>query len=228
MKISVIIPVYNEVDRLHYLLDDIRLKAANRTCLELIISDGGSNDGTLDLSELDECQVIHAQKGRGNQLFQGALAASGEILFFVHADTILPNHFDSSISHAIDSGKLCGCFRLKFHPSSIVLNLYTFFTRFGHILFRGGDQTLFVERNLYHKAGGFNRELNHMEDIDIIKRLKQYSKFYILPHHVITSSRRYIRSGIISLQWHYAVMHLKFILKRPNEELESYYEKNIG
>ena len=97
MKISVIIPTFNEAESIGSLILYL-LKNANEDLIELIVVDGGSNDGTIRIAKACGAKVIvGTSKGRSSQMNEGVINSSGEILYFVHADTIPPVSFMADI-----------------------------------------------------------------------------------------------------------------------------------
>ena len=103
----------------------------------------------------------------------GALHAKGEVFYFVHADAIPPATFFNDISEAIILHKRAGCFRLKFNPTSILLKKNEFFTRFKGGYCCGGDQSLYITKEVFKDLGGFNENCVIMEDFELTKRIKK-------------------------------------------------------
>ncbi|WP_367180430.1 glycosyltransferase [uncultured Muriicola sp.] len=114
-KISIIIPVLNEEEALDTLLPYLQTKAANYNQLEVIVSDGGSSDNTISIAKKFGASWLSATRGRASQMNAGAKKANGQILYFLHADSLPPKHFDQIIVSAITSGIPAGCFRLIFN-----------------------------------------------------------------------------------------------------------------
>ncbi len=228
MTISIIIPILNEEDSiaklLHYLLETIHPKITK----EIIIVDGGSTDATIEiLKKYPLVKVIHSQKGRAIQMNFGAKNANFDILYFLHCDTFPPQNFDCSIVNEIKIGNLSGCFKMKFDNDHIVLKVSQWFTQFNFKLFRGGDQSLFVEKQLFKKLNGFNENLTIYEDNEFIFRLYQSSKFRVIQKNVITSSRRYKKNGFWKLQFYFFIIHIKFWFGINQEDLVDYYVRHI-
>lgn len=198
--ISIIIPTYNEEDRLNGLLTYLE-KNGRDTLHEIIIADGGSTDQTLQIAGKYNVKIKHCErKGRAAQMNAGARDAEGSILYFLHADTTPPNFFLSYIIKAVRQGYRCGCFRLSFDDPHPILKFYAWFTRFPLTLFRFGDQSLFVEKKLFQTVNGFDESLMVMEDQKIVKKLKKESPFKVIKSSVTTSARRYRKNGMIRLQ----------------------------
>jgi GT2 family glycosyltransferase len=170
---------------------------------------------------------MSSEKGKAKQMNLGARYAKGTILYFLHADTFPPAHFDTAITTAVEKDEKAGCFRLQFNSPSRFLLFFSWFTRFNIPLCRGGDQSLFITKNLFKKMGGFNDSYRIYEDNEFIGRLYRQASFTVLPLKVLTSARKYEVNGTWTLQYHFTVIHLKKFLGSPPEKLYAYYSKNI-
>ncbi len=228
MKISIIIPVLNEENSISKILDYLLEIQNPEFTKEIIIVDGGSNDKTLEILEnFSTIKIIHSKKGRAIQMNIGAKNASSEILYFLHCDTFPPKNFDTEIVNQVKKNKLSGCFKMKFDNNHIVLKISQWFTKFNHKSCRGGDQSLFIERNLFEKLNGFDEKLTIYEDNEFIHRLYENSKFVVIQKSVITSDRKYIKNGVWKLQFHFMMIHFKYWLGSSQEKLVEYYQENI-
>jgi len=198
--ISVIIPTYNEADRIAQTISKIH--ASNSTHeIEIIVVDGGSTDDTLALAK--ECRAIvvkSERKGRAAQMNKGASLATGEILYFLHADSIPPQNFTTQILAARENGVVSGCFRLAFDYDHWFLNANSWFTRFDINALRFGDQSLFVLKDIFQNSGGFREDLLMMEDQEIIHRIKKQGRFKVMNSSVVTSARKYSDNGVYRMQ----------------------------
>ncbi|MEM9052340.1 MAG: TIGR04283 family arsenosugar biosynthesis glycosyltransferase [Bacteroidota bacterium] len=224
--VSIVIPVYNEADVLEELLRFLKETILQRQDVEVIFSDGGSNDGTLAMLSVKALfKVISSPKGRAVQMNAGAKKASGEFLYFLHADTIPPVNF---IDQILESKAEVGCFRLKFgNTKSPWLKFASWFTRFYGRLFRGGDQSLFVTKELFNRVGGFDERYYVYEDVEFILRVQEHSRFVILKDHVVTSSRRFTENGILRLYWYFGIIHFKFWKGESPDSVTEYYHRRI-
>lgn len=252
-KISIIIPILNEAETIVSLLDVLvaRMKQKHH---ELILVDGGSTDDTTAVvtnfiatfnrkqnQDRKRCvdqlfgneehavyiQLFESQKGRAKQMNLGAQKATGDILYFLHADTFPPKNFDEFILQEIKKGNKAGCFRMKFDSWHPVLLVSQFFTRFNVSWCRGGDQSLFVEKSFFESLHGFDESYVIYEDCEFINRIYEQDTFTVIPKSVKTSARKYKTNGTWKLQYHFAVIHIKKSKGASPEELYSYYKKHI-
>lgn len=226
--ISVIIPTYNEAGQVAETIRMIRAAVKGDPVMEIIVSDGGSIDGTVDLATVSGAIVVKSgRKGRAVQMNYGASFARGEILYFLHADCIPPPGFDVKISEACAEGFTSGCFRLGFDYRHWFLRANCWFTRFNVNAVRFGDQSLFVTREVFQKAGGFREDLLIMEDQEIISRIRKYSKFRVLNDVVITSARKYLDNGLYRMQGIFFCIWAMYYLGCSQERLSAVYRRLI-
>lgn len=154
-KISIIIPIYNEVDAIHRLLFHLENTISKRIHCEIIFVDGGSNDGSQnEMEKHKNVFLISSDIGRSKQFNAGTKIATANVLYFLHCDSFPPKDFDLHIIQQIEKGKKACYFRMKFDNPHPVLWVSQWFTRFNHISCRGGDQSLFIEKDLFKEIGG--------------------------------------------------------------------------
>ncbi|MDR8392671.1 TIGR04283 family arsenosugar biosynthesis glycosyltransferase [Aliifodinibius sp. S!AR15-10] len=228
MRISVIIPALNEADVIGQTIRELKTRNGQHVH-EIIVADGGSTDQTREIAETSGARVIEtARKGRARQMNAGAEAASSELFYFLHADSIPPRGFDQTIMTALQDGYPAGCFRLAFDSKHPLLRFYAWCTRFDIDAFRFGDQSLFITRDLFKSVGGFNPKLIVMEDNVMVRCIKKEGGFYISPKKVITSARKYRENGVIRLQLIFVLIYTLFFLGVSQETLVSTYKKLIN
>lgn len=226
--ISIIIPAYNEEAQLPVLISHLK-KVSSGKISEIIIVDGGSTDNTAEIIKSDpDLTYIPSEKGRAVQMNTGAKNAKSAILYFLHADSFPPENFDSLIVSAVKSGKKAGCFKMKFDKDHWWLKLMGHFTKVNHITCRGGDQSLFVEKQLFDEIGGFNESYRVYEDNEIIKRLYKKKQFTIIKSWITTSARLYERLGVWNTQWLFIEIYWKRRRGATAEELYSHYYKKTS
>ena len=225
--ISIIIPVYNEAAVIAQNIFQLK-KACTTTEVEIIIVDGGSSDETTGLACKSGAVVVKSQKGRAKQMNHGASVANGEMLYFLHADSIPPFGFDQSILHAYREGAQSGCFRLAFDYKHWFLAANAWFTRFDVNAIRFGDQSLFVVKDVFMKSGRFKEDMFIMEDQEIIHRIKKHGKFVVLKDEVITSARKYLDNGVYKMQAIFFCIWALYYLGYSQQKLVQVYKKLIS
>ena len=194
-KISIIIPVLNEVGAIARTIS----AAKNAENIEIIVVDGGSQDGTVETVESLGVRVLQTGPGRALQMNSGAQAATGEILLFLHGDTILPPEFDKSVRFALTRANVvAGAFELKIEASTRGLRMLERMVnwRSRYLQMPYGDQAIFLTNKTFWQGGGFP-EMPIMEDFELIRQLKRRGKIAIVPVAVITSPRRWQKLGLL-------------------------------
>ena len=195
MKISVIIPAYNESEHIGKLVAHLQLHGAAYLA-EIIVADGGSTDQTALLAEESGALVVHCpERGRSRQMNFGAARASGEVLYFVHADTLPPATYAKDLLSAVQDGYDLGRYRSRFLSPSPILRVNEFFTRFDFFICMGGDQTLFIRHELFNALGCFNPELLIMEEYEFCTRPRKRARYKIFNSATLISARKYEKNG---------------------------------
>jgi len=171
-------------------------ESVNPSGIEIILADGNSSDDSVGIAALAGAQVVDCSKAsRPFQMNMAAKKAKADILYFVHADTLPPKDFLNQVLAAIASGAEFGSFRFRFDSDRAALRFNSWCTRIPIMMFRGGDQSLFITRKLFDRLGGYDEKYLVMEDYDIIRRGKKFSRFHILSDDVIVSSRKYTENS---------------------------------
>jgi len=202
--LSVVIPCLNEAETIIQLLET--LQDARAEGIELVLVDGESIDDTVALATPLVDKLIGSAAGRAQQMNAGAQVATGEILWFLHADCAIRAEFPRQIIAAMaTSERVWGWFNVRLSGRHPMLRVIEFMMNWRSRLsgIATGDQGIFVRRELFVRLGGFPA-IPLMEDIAISKRLKRCSQPLVLAQRLVTSSRRWEQSGIIStilLMW---------------------------
>ncbi len=227
LKISIIIPTYNEANSIVSLLDHLKKYDRDRVA-EIIVADGGSSDNTVLLARESGVICIESeQKGRAAQMNAGYRHATGDLLYFVHADSLPPASYTDDLLQAIEEGYPSGCYRFRFNSDRFLLKVNSYFTRFDRIMCRGGDQTLFVTRNLFEELGGFRDDYIIMEDYDLIEKLQRAAPFKIIPKDVIVSARKYDNNYYLQVNLANLVVFMMYFAGAGQQTMVNTYKKLI-
>ncbi|HVF42692.1 MAG TPA: TIGR04283 family arsenosugar biosynthesis glycosyltransferase [Pyrinomonadaceae bacterium] len=188
-SLSVIIPTLDESRSIGATLDALARESEG---VEVIVVDGGSRDGTVEIVRGRGVKLIESARGRGRQLDAGARAASGRALWFLHADTTPSPGFASSIAEALsDPSVVAGNFDVYFDGGSRAARFLTWlYPQLRKLGLCYGDSGIFVRREAYERIGGF-RDYPIFEDLDLVRRLKRVGRVAHLRARVTTSSRRF-------------------------------------
>ena len=198
MKVSIIIPIYNEETTIRKLLgslEPVKEKA------EILFVDGGSTDRTLQMIP-EGYTVLQGAKGRARQMNLGANKSSGDVLFFLHCDSELPADAIEQIEAVMEQYR-AGCFGIAFHSKNIWMKCCQLISnqriKDRKIMF--GDQGIFIRRKLFFEIGGFS-DLPIMEDYQFSLTLKEMGvRLGIAGKRIYTSDRRFARGGRLRVMW---------------------------
>lgn len=227
MKISVIIPTFNEETHIGALIDYLRANKGDSD-IEVVVVDGNSTDRTAEvIKSKNVLYSVESNSGRAHQLNKGAQLSSGEILYFVHADTFPPSSFTSCIKEAIVKGHESGCCAYTFNSNKVILRLNNFITQLATFVSGGGDQTLFVTRKLFYEVGGFNPEYVIMEDFELTRRLKKKSRFTILKSKALVSARKYNHNSYLRVNVANSIAMIMFWTGTKPQKIHKTYKSLI-
>lgn len=189
--ISVIIPALDEAHSIAATLDAL---ARMEGGAEVIVVDGGSADGTVEVARGRGARVVNSERGRGAQMHAGAREARGEVFWFLHADTLAPPDAGRHIAAALaDSRVVGGNFRVRFDGDSRAARFLTWlYPQLRLLGLAYGDSAFFVRRAAYERAGGF-KPFPIFEDLDLLRALWRQGRFAQADSFVVTSSRRFAR-----------------------------------
>jgi uncharacterized protein len=222
-SITVVIPALNEERSLGKTLDRVRVEPH----VEVIVVDGGSADATVALAEARGVRVIRESPGRARQMNTGADQGSGEILLFLHADTLLPEGWARRVRETlIHSRVVAGAFELKIDSPMRGLRVIERLTRFRSTVLQTpyGDQALFVRREEFERVGGFP-EIPIMEDYALVKKLRKLGRIATVSDAVLTSPRRWEELGVWKATAINQIMLAGFVLGLPLKNLERLYRR---
>jgi rSAM/selenodomain-associated transferase 2/rSAM/selenodomain-associated transferase 1 len=220
--LSVIIPALNEEASIEATL--------HRACdqdAEIIVADGGSSDQTMAKAIRAGARVVATSAGRGRQQNRGAAAAKGDVLLFLHADTLLPVGYVRHIFETLMDGRtVAGAFRFKTDLNHPLMKVVEAMTNMRSLCLRMpyGDQALFVRRTVFESLGGFAETLIG-EDFFFVRRIVKQGRIGIAPAFAVTSGRRWRKLGILRTTLINQVMVAGFCMGISPRALSALYRK---
>ncbi|HEY2971601.1 MAG TPA: TIGR04283 family arsenosugar biosynthesis glycosyltransferase [Pyrinomonadaceae bacterium] len=187
--LSIIIPALNEARCIGATLDAISQLSVR---VEMIVVDGGSNDDTREISSAHGAKVIASERGRGVQMHKGARSAQADVLWFLHADTIVPADAVEFIDEAFHNPRvIAGNFDVRFNGRGSAARFMTWlYPQLRRLGLCYGDSAIFVRREAYEQVGGF-KSFPIFEDLDLLRELRKLGGIVHVPATVVTSSRRF-------------------------------------
>ncbi|WP_339632445.1 TIGR04283 family arsenosugar biosynthesis glycosyltransferase [Bizionia echini] len=228
-KISVIIPAHNERENLLVLVPRL-LAISEGFHIEIIIA-LSSESNNLDASCFSSKEVLIEkckEKGRAVQMNQAAKNARGNILVFLHADVIPPKTFFKSIQETIVSGMDAGFFSYQFDSDSFWLKINAHFTKTDGVFTGGGDQCLFIKKEVFQRLGAFNEDQVLMEDFEFFKRMKKAkTRYTIVNDDLIVSARKYDNNSYVKVNLCNLIMVLLFKCGYNPEKLKALYGRML-
>lgn len=188
-SVSIVVPTLNEEACIEETIVLLRTRCPG---CEIILSDGGSTDRTLEIGNQLGITVVASQRGRGQQLAAGAAKAQGEILWFIHADTVPAPSALTELRQALEHEEnVSGYCTITFDGTSNGARILTWiYPRLRYLGLVYGDSAIFVRRGTYEKIGGF-RAYPIFEDLDFFWRVRKAGRCVRLQAKVVTSSRRF-------------------------------------
>lgn len=223
-RLSIVIPVLDEAAIVEEALARL-VPLRSRGC-ELIVADGGSCDGSADLAAPYADRVVVARRGRAAQMNAGAALAGGDVLLFLHIDTVLPENADRLILEALNNtGSIWGRFDIAIDGRHALLPLIAWFmnrrSRLTGIC--TGDQGIFVRTDTFVACGGFP-SIDLMEDIALSRTLMRWRRPVCLRQRVVTSGRRWERRGPLRTMLMMWRLRLAYFLGADPRRLAAIYD----
>lgn len=194
---SIVVPTLNEVGTIGATLRALR---ADFGGCELVVVDGGSTDGTV-ADAAEHATVLHSAPGRAAQLNAGAAHTTGEVLWFVHADTRPAAAALGQLRYALrEPATVGGGCSIRFDRGTRPLRFLAWASNRRARILREiyGDQAMFVRRNVFDELGGF-ADLALMEDLELSHRLRRRGRVVLLPAAVTASARRFTEHGTVRM-----------------------------
>ncbi|HHJ98497.1 MAG TPA: DUF2064 domain-containing protein [Actinobacteria bacterium] len=197
-RTSVVIPSLNEEDAIAQAVQSARASGAH----EVIVADGGSADATVVRAEGSGATVVSAPRGRAGQMNAGSDPASGDVLLFLHADTVLPRDACALIADALGDPRVVGG-AFDYSAGDGTDPFDRFISAVGQLRYTAfrlpyGDQAIFVRRTVFEDLGGFP-ELPVMEDYEFALRLKRLGRIARVPAAIRTSTRAWRERGLLAV-----------------------------
>lgn len=192
--------------------------------VEVIVADANSDDETQSVCErVGAKYLVCPLKSRAAQMNAGANIASGEILYFVHADTRPLVGFVEDIDTSISKGYSAGCYRYRFDSNDFLLKINSWFTRFDGLFSGGGDQTLFITKTLFEDLNGYDENYIIMEDFDLVRRIREKTKFRIIPKSIKVSARKYEKNSWLRVQLANLAVFTYFLSNKQPSKIKNLY-----
>jgi hypothetical protein len=226
-RISVIIPALNEEGTVGRAIESARVGGIDA---EIIVVDGGSTDKTKSIAASLGVRVVESSPPRSRQANDGARAARGDVLLFMHADTRLPRHYERHIYDILGGpGAVAGAFRLGIDGKARSFRLVEYMAniRSRALQMPYGDQGLFVPRDLFYEIGGYP-EIPIMDDYELIRRLRKRGTVGIAPVAAITSARRWQRLGVFRTTLINQIIIIAYVLGVSVEKIARWYRREKG
>lgn len=229
MKISVIIPTLNEAENLSQLIP-LLAKGLAGFSHEILVIDAGSTDRTIKIAEEHgaDLAIVSEKKGRACQMNEGARIATGDLLYFVHADTRPPVGFAKDILVSVEKGYESGCYQSAYDCTLWVMKFNAWLTKFDKLFLRGGDQSLFIRKTLFFKLGGFREDFRIMEDFEFLKRLRKQATFRLIPKDIMISARKYDDNSYVRVNIANIVVVMMYRFGASQQALVSTYKKMLN
>lgn len=226
-RISIIVPVLNEAASIRAFLESLQERARSA---EIIVVDGGSTDGTFELAR-NYCDLrLRSSPGRAVQMNAGAPAASGDVFWFLHADTEVPAGCLHQISDVLSDPEIVGgFFRIRIPSERFVYRLTDSFAHYAGLLLRMrfGDHGFFCRRAVFEQIGGFP-ELPLMEDAEFFRKLRRRGRLAVISRPLVSSPRRYQQIGPWRLTLTYGFIALLYFLHIPIPILARFYQRRCA
>jgi rSAM/selenodomain-associated transferase 2 len=225
MQLSIIVPVFNEAALIRAFLSNLRERTHGA---EIIVVDGASADGTARLAQGFCDQIVRAdERSRAKQMNAGAKVASGDVLWFLHADAEVPQESLNEIDRIMCDPKVCGgFFRIRLPAAPAVYRLTDSFAHYAGLLLRMrcGDHGMFCRRTAFVELGGFP-DVPLMEDVEFFRRLGRHGRIVHSNKRICASPRRYEIVGPTRLTFAYGLMAALYAFGVPFPGLARIYQR---
>jgi len=222
--ISIIVPALNEAATIQQFLQQLRNRVG---AAEILLVDGGSSDQTRERAG-DVCdRILTAKSNRALQMNTGAKAASGDIFWFLHADSKVPGGCLQEIERALrDPFTVGGFFRIRIPRPNLVYRLTDGLAHYAGLLLRMrfGDHGFFCRRTAFEKIGGYP-DVPLMEDAEFFRKLRRLGRVVVIPARLLVSPRRYEAVGPLRLTLSYGLIAMLYAARIPLPFLVAIYRR---
>lgn len=223
--LSIVIPTRDAAADLPGCLAALGEGLAGGVIRELVVSDGGSTDGTCAIAEAAGARVVTGAAGRGGQLRRGCAAAEGAWLLILHADSWPASGWAAvAARHMAGADAKAGYFRLAFDAAGAMPRLVAGWANLRARAFGlpFGDQGLLLPRALYDAAGGFD-DIPLMEDVALVRRL--HGRLMPLDATIVTSADRYEAEGWVRRGWRNLALQARYLAGADPADLARAYRR---
>lgn len=227
--ISIIIPVHNEFKNLQRLFKVGSFLAHNKL-LEIIVAVAPSNSDSVKLlANIPKVKIVLCEnKGRAAQMNKASKMALGSTFVFLHADVVPPVGFIDNILHSLQTGYDAGFFSYRFDKDVWYLRINASFTAKDGLFTGGGDQCLFIKKDVFRKLGTFNEEQALMEDFEFFSKMKKLKVPYtIVKNDLVVSARKYECNSYLRVNLTNLLLVILFKLGYPGDKLKTLHNKLI-
>ena len=224
-RVAALVPVLNEAPILAAFLEGLR----DQGIAEIVVADGGSIDGSLEIARGLADKTVNCAPGRGMQIAHAARHASADIYWILHCDSIPPTDAAAEITKMLaQKGMVMGAFPIVFDSDHPLLRCYSYLSRFDSCLSTFGDQGFFLRAEDYHRIGGMP-EIPLFEDVELRRRVCRYGRIAKSEKQMTTSARRFLKRGVIRQQVVNGMLLARYFAGAHPERLaQSYYHANIN
>ena len=227
--ISIIIPTYNESKTILVLLKRIFSLDIDNEIEVIVVDAEESNDQLSSVLADYKLQYIKSKHTcRSIQLNEGARIAKNAVLYFVHADVVIPCDFKEKIYASIEQGNQFGYFAYQFNSKKILLKINSYLSRYKGFYTGGGDQTFFILKTVFNQEQGYNESLELCEDFELFDRLKNKYSFEIINSKVIVSDRKYKKANYFKVNLVNFYILSKFRRGKDTSELKRVYQRLLN
>lgn len=227
--VTIIVPAHNEIRNLKVLLPQLKGMAADTPTEIMVVVSPDTSDGSVAFTEGEGITCIRStEKGRAVQMNTAARHAAGDVLAFLHADVFPPDSFLKDISETISSGFDAGFFSYRFDKKSIFLQINASFTSKDGIFTGGGDQCLFIKKEVFEAMDGFDEQQVLMEDFEFFGRMKKRGiRYTIVDKDLIVSARKYRNNSYVRINLANFLLIVLFKCGCPAGTLKTLHDRLI-